>query len=68
MTGQSAKKNNRNWPSLTVFIRISLPQFSVRGRVGHDGKQDVLDDLQDVDLDQLPRQAVGHAGVDVVQG
>ena len=41
---------------------------SVRLGVGHEGEHDVLDDLEHVWLDQLPRVGVRHDGVDVVEG
>jgi hypothetical protein len=50
-----------------VLERVGLPQFGVGLCIGHDGEEDVLDDLQDVLLDQLPGQAVRDAGVNVVE-
>ena len=51
-----------------VVVGVSVPELGVRLGVGHEGEHDVLDDLEHVWLDQLPRVGVRHDGVDVVEG
>ena len=53
-----------------VVVGVSVPELGVRLGVGHEGEHDVLDDLEHVWLDQLPRVGVRqrHCGVDVVEG
>ena len=50
-----------------IFIRIAVPQLCIFLSVGHQWEDDILDDLQDVRLDQLPRQGMADASVDIVE-
>ena len=51
-----------------VLEEFCVPHFCVTLAVGYEGEDDVLDDLEHVGLDQLPRVGVRDGRVDVVDG